>query len=212
MFALGLTGGIGCGKSTVADGLVARGATLIDADVIAREVVAPGEPAHAALVERFGDGILAPDGTIDRPALAARTFGDADAVAALNAITHPAIGLEMLRRLGEEAGTDHTVVLAIPLLRAEHRETMRLDAVVVVDCPFAVALERLVGQRGMDPADAQARIAAQPSREDRLAGADFVLSNAGTPGDLDGEIDRLWVWIAERRAETASGARDDAPA
>ena len=204
MLALGLTGGIGCGKSAVADRMVARGALLIDADVIARQVVEPGQPAHAALVERFGAGIVAPDGTIDRPALAAVTFGDPAALADLNAITHPAIGLEMLRRLGEQRDTDGVVVLAIPLLRAEHRQTMQLDAVIVVDCPFTVALWRLVDQRGMTLADAEARINAQVTREERLAGADFVVDNSGTTDDLDVEVERLWAWVQARRA--AKGA------
>ncbi len=202
-FALGLTGGIGCGKSAVADRLVAKGAVLIDADVIAREVVEPGQPVHAALVERFGDAVVAPDGSLDRPALAARTFGDPEALADLNAITHPAIGAEMLRRLGD-AGTAAVVVLAIPLLRAEHRTLMSLDAVVVVDCPFPVALDRLVTGRQMDRADAEARIEAQITREERLAGADFVVDNSGTPAQLDAEVDRLWGWITERTAADAT--------
>ncbi|MHB8218838.1 MAG: dephospho-CoA kinase [Acidimicrobiales bacterium] len=199
MFALGLTGGIGCGKSAVAELLVARGAVLIDADAVAREVVLPGQPTYAALVERFGPGIVGEGGTIDRVALAGRTFGDPVALADLNAITHPPIGLEMLRRLAAEKGTGHVVVLAIPLLRAEHREAMGLDAVAVVDCPFDEALRRLVEIRGMDAGDAEARIAAQPSREERVAGADVVVDNSGPPEQLAAEVDRLWRWIEERR-------------
>lgn len=202
MFALGLTGGIGCGKSAVADLLVARGAVLIDADVVAREVVLPGRPAYDALVQRFGSGIVGVDGAIDRSALAARTFGDPEALGDLNALTHPSIGMEMLGRLAAQKGTDHVVVLAIPLLRAEHRETMGLDAVVVVDCPFDEALRRLVEIRGMDPNDARSRIAAQPSREERLAGADVVVDNSGPPEQLAAEVDRLWRWIGERRQAT----------
>jgi len=207
MVAVGLTGGIGCGKSAVADLLVDRGAVLIDADTVARQVVAPGEPAYGALVERFGPDILAPDGTIDRPALAAATFGEPGALADLNAITHPAIGMEMLRRLGEHLAGDGVVVLAIPLLRAEHRQTMRLDAVVVVDCPFDEALRRLVELRGMARSDAEARIAAQPSREERLVGADFVVDNSGAPEALAAEVDRLWAWLGTLRAirEPAGG-------
>jgi len=198
MFALGLTGGIGCGKSAVADLLVARGAVLIDADAVARDVVLPGQPTFNALVERFGPEIVGPDGMLDRVALAGRTFGDAAALADLNAITHPPIGIEMLRRLAAEKGTDHVVVLAIPLLRAEHRLSMGLDAVAVVDCPFTEALRRLVEVRGMDAGDAEARIAAQPSRDERLAGADVVVDNSGPPGALAGEVERLWRWIGER--------------
>jgi dephospho-CoA kinase len=202
MFALGLTGGIGCGKSAVADLLVARGAVLIDADAVAREVVLPGQPTYAALVQRFGPGIVGVDGTIDRAALAACTFKDPAALGDLNALTHPPIGIEMLGRLAAERDTDHVVVLAIPLLRAEHRETMGLDAVAVVDCPFDEALRRLVEIRGMDPTDARSRIAAQPSREERLAGADVVVDNSGPPGQLPAEVDRLWRWIDERRRVT----------
>ena len=203
MFAIGLTGGIGAGKSAVADRLVARGAQLIDADLVAREVVAPGGPAYQPLVDRFGPGILAADRTIERPALAAAAFGDPAALADLNAITHPAIGIEMIERRRALEGTDALVVLAIPLLTALHRETVGLDAVVVVDCPVAVALERLVGVRGMDRGDAEARIGAQISRAERVAGADFVLDNGSSLEHLDTEVDRLWAWIAERRA--ASG-------
>lgn len=199
MFAVGLTGGIGCGKSAVASLLEARGAVLIDADQVAREVVEPGQPAHAALVERFGTGILNGDNRIDRPALAALAFADPESTAALNAITHPAIGLEMLERRRALAGTDHVVVLAIPLLTAAHRDTVGLDAVVVVDCPVEVALERLVGQRGMERADAEARVAAQVSREERLEEADFVIDNSSDWEHLKAEVDRLWEWIEAAR-------------
>jgi dephospho-CoA kinase len=199
VLAVGLTGGIGAGKSTVADLLVERGALLVDADVVAREVVAPGGPAYGPLVERFGSKILAGDGTVDRPALAAAAFGDPAALADLNAITHPAIGLEMIERRNALAETDAIVVLAIPLLTPAHRETVGLDAVVVVDCPTVVARERLVGLRGMDPADAEARIAAQVPRDDRLADADFVVDNSSTLERLRQEIDRLWGWLEARR-------------
>lgn len=199
MLAIGLTGGIGAGKSAVADQLVERGAVLVDADQIAREVVAPGGPAHQPLIDRFGPSILAGDGTIDRPALAAAAFGDPQALADLNAITHPAIGAEMVRQRNELAGGDDVVVLAIPLLRPIHREMLELDAVVVVDCPEDVALERLVALRGMDRTDAAARIAAQISREERREGADFVIDNSSTPQHLAQEVDRLWGWIEARR-------------
>jgi dephospho-CoA kinase len=201
VLAVGLTGGIGSGKSAVADLLVERGAVLIDADVVAREVVAPGGPAYQPLVDRFGPQILADDGTIDRPALAAVAFGDPAALADLNAITHPAIGIEMIRRRDALAEGDDVVVLAIPLLTAMHRETVGLDVVVVVDCPVEVTTERLVDQRGMDPADAEARIAAQVSRTERLKEADFVVDNASTRDHLVAEADRLWSWLEERRAE-----------
>ena len=177
MLAVGLTGGIGSGKSAVADLLVARGAVLIDADQLARDVVAPGGPAYQPLIDRFGPWIVAPDGTIDRPALAAVAFVDDAARADLNAITHPVIGAAMVAARNAEEGSDHIVVLAIPLLTAKHRETSKLDCVVVVDCPTEVALDRLLTQRGMDRADAEARIRAQITREERVEEADFVLDN-----------------------------------
>lgn len=205
MLALGLTGGIGAGKSVVADLLVDRGAQLIDADEIARQVVAPGGPAYQPLIDRFGTGILAADGTIDRPALAAAAFGDPEALADLNAITHPAIGAEMLRSRQEVAARadDTVVVLAIPLLRPVHRRTLELDAVVVVDCPEEIALQRLVERRGMDRADAEARIAAQVSRRERCEGADFVLDNSSTVRHLTDEVERLWHWVQARRSGAA---------
>jgi dephospho-CoA kinase len=198
-FVVGLAGGIGCGKSAVADHLVARGAVLIDADVVARVVVTPGGPAYQPLVDRFGPGVLTADGTIDRPALAAVAFGDAQALADLNAITHPAIGASMVAQREALAATDAIVVVAIPLLKTEHRQSIGLDAVVVVDCPVEVALERLVEQRGLTQADAAARMAAQMSREERLAQADYVVDNAGSLDQLDTEVARLWDWLAGRR-------------
>lgn len=205
MLAVGLTGGIGAGKSAVADLLVERGAQLIDADQVARQVVAPGGPAYQPLVDRFGPGVLGPDGTVDRPALAAVAFGDPAALADLNAITHPAIGLAMIERRQALEATDHVVVLAIPLLTAAHRETVGLDVVVVVDCPTEVALERLVAARGMDRADAEARIAAQVSREERVRGADYVVDNSSSPDHLAGEVDRLWAWLEARRDRAPAG-------
>lgn len=194
--ALGLTGGIGSGKSTVADLLAERGARLVDADEIAREVVVPGGPAYAPLVERFGPGVLAPDATVDRQALAALVFGDATALADLNAITHPVIGMEMARRLAQLRGEgDPTIVVVIPLLRPEHVDALGLRAVVVVDCPPELAVERLVALRGMDEADARARVAAQPSRPERLALADYVVDNSSGPEELAAQVTALWAWI-----------------
>jgi dephospho-CoA kinase len=197
VLAVGLTGGIGSGKSAVADLLVARGADLIDADQVAREVVEPGGPAYQPLIDRFGEGILAPDGTIDRPALDAVAFADDAARADLNALTHPAIGVAMIAAREALSGTDHIVVLAIPLLTAQHRETVKLDRVVVVDCPTEIALERLLSQRHMDRADAQARIRAQISREERAKEADFVLDNSGDREALEAQVARLWEWLHE---------------
>ena len=175
--------------------MVERGAVLIDADQVARDVVAPGGPAYQPLIDRFGPGIVASDGTIDRPALAAVAFADDAARADLNAITHPTIGVAMIEALGALAETDRIVVLAIPLLTAMHRETMKLDRVVVVDCPMDIALERLLSQRGMDRADAEARIRAQISREERVKGVDYVLDNSGDRAALELEVVRLWEWL-----------------
>jgi dephospho-CoA kinase len=196
---VGLTGGIGSGKSAVADRLVERGAVLIDADVIVREVVAPGGPAYQPLVDRFGPKILDEHGEIDRPALAALVFADPAALADLNAVTHPAIGKVMAERRAVAAGSERVVVLAIPLLTAKHRESVGLDVVAVVDCPVDVAIERLVGQRGFDRTDAEQRVAAQITREERLAEADFVLDNSSTLEHLEREVERLWQWLAAWR-------------
>lgn len=196
MIAIGLTGGIGSGKSTVAAFLERRGAALVDADVIARGVVAPGGPAYDALTTRFGAGVLGPDGGIDRAALAARAFTDPVALADLNAITHPVIERAMLAQVEElaRAGSG-VVVVVIPLLRRAHVEGLGLRAVVVVDCPVEVAVARVAAGRRMTEADVRARVAAQPSREDRLALADRVVDNSGTLAELAERVDALWTWI-----------------
>ena len=204
MRAVGLTGGIGSGKSAVADLLVDRGAELLDADEIARQVVAPDGPAYQPLLVRFGPGILAPDGTIERPALAAAAFGDPQALADLNAITHPAVGAVMAERRYGPHPADAVVVLDIPLLRAEHRAALALDLVVVVDCPVEVALDRLVTGRAMPAEDARARIAAQVTREERRAEADVVIDNDGDLAALGVAVDRLWEDLAGRAASGAS--------
>lgn len=199
MLAVGLTGGIGAGKSTVAELLVAHGARLVDADRIAREVVAPGGPAYQPLIDRFGPEIVDADGAIDRPALAALVFGHPDALADLNAITHPAIGIEMIAGRDRFAGTDDIVVLDIPLLRAVHRETLDLAAVIVVDTPTEVAFERLVAHRGMAAEDARARIDSQPDRATRLEGADLVVDNSGDRRRTEAEVDRVWSELVALR-------------
>jgi dephospho-CoA kinase len=199
VLAVGLTGGIGAGKSKVADRLVERGAVLVDADRIAREVVTPGGPAYQPMVDRFGPGILDADGNIDRPAVAAIVFGDPEALADLNAITHPAIGVAMIQKKDEHADSDHIVVLDIPLLRPIHREMLNLATVVVVDTPVEVALDRLVNLRGMPRADAEARIAAQVDRETRLDGADLVIDNSGDERRLADEVDRVWDELVKLR-------------
>ena len=206
MLAVGLTGGIGAGKSTVAELLVGHGAALVDADRIAREVVAPGGPAYQPMIDRFGPGIIGADGMIDRPKVAALVFGDPEALADLNAITHPAIGLEMIARRDRFTDTDDIVVLDIPLLRAIHRETLDLAAVVVVDTPTELALDRLVAHRGMTPDDARARIGSQLDRQSRLEGADLVVDNSGDPAQLRAEVDRVWAELVALRDRRRDGA------
>ena len=196
---VGLTGGIGAGKSTVAAGLESRGAVIIDADRIAREVVEPGTPALGALAERFGPGIVAADGSLDRAALAALVFRDPAARADLEAVTHPAIQQEMARQTATWAESDRVVILDIPLLK-ERRPPM--VGVIVVDVPEEVAVERLVTQRGFDADDARRRIAAQINRDDRRALADMVVDNSGDRPQLEKQLDRVWHWLgtlADRR-------------
>ncbi|MBL8775460.1 MAG: dephospho-CoA kinase [Acidimicrobiales bacterium] len=193
MILVGLTGGIGAGKSTVSALLAERGAVVIDADAITHELQRAGTPVLAAIVERFGDGVLAADGELDRPALAAIVFNDADELAALNAIVHPAVGAEMAERMAAVAGTDHVVVLDVPLLVESGRADMA--GIVVVDVPPEVALDRLVHQRGVPEDDARARMGRQASREDRLAKADRVIDNSGTLDELEAQVDDVWAWM-----------------
>jgi dephospho-CoA kinase len=199
VLAIGLTGGIGSGKSTVAQLLVAHGAQLIDADLVAREVVAPGGPAYQPMIDRFGPGIVDADGGIDRPMVAELVFGNPEALADLNAITHPVIGVEMIARRDRFADTDDIVVLDIPLLRPVHREMLSLAAVVVVDTPVDRALERLVTQRSMTREDAEARISSQTDRATRLDGADLVIDNSGGLDRLGDEVARVWEQLVELR-------------
>ena len=209
MLAVGLTGNIGAGKSTVAHLLVDHGAVVVDADQVAREVVEPGAPAYQPLVERFGPGILDPAGRIDRRALAATVFGDPDQLADLNAIVHPAVGVAMMEQKDAHAGSDRIVVMDIPLLRVVHRELLSLAAVVVVDAPPELALERLVGQRGMSEEDARARMATQPDRAARLEGADLVVDNSGDADHLRHEVDRVWKELLALRRRVLDHANPD---
>ena len=204
MLEIGLTGGIGSGKSTVAALLTERGAVLLDADAIVRELQEPGTPVFVAMVERWGDGIVAADGALDRQAVADRVFGDADELAALNAIVHPAVADEMTRRREALADTDATVILDIPLLVESGHEG--LAGVVVVDVDPEVAVQRLVAHRGFSEDDARGRIARQASREDRLARADLVVDNSGTVADLSAEVDRVWAWIEGLERPEPGGA------
>ena len=192
MLKVGLTGGIGSGKSTVSRLLERRGAVVVDADTIAREVVAVGTPGLSAVVAEFGAEVLRPDGSLDREGLGRLVFGDAGRLAALNAIVHPLVAARMgeLEREALTAGA-RVVVHDVPLL-AENGLKGLYDVVVVVDCPVEVQLERLVTQRGMDEADARARIAAQATRDQRLAVADHVLGNEGSLADLEAAVAALW--------------------
>ena len=193
MILVGLTGGIGSGKSTVSARLAARGAVILDADAITRDVQMPGSPVLNELAERFGPEVLATDGSLQRQALADIVFTDPEALKALNAIVHPAVGREMNRRMIEQRTTTNVVILDIPLLTENPREG--LQGRIVVDVPVETQVERLVKHRGFDEADARARIARQASRDERLATADFVVDNSGSPEDLEPQIDRLWNWL-----------------
>ncbi len=192
MILLGLTGGIGSGKSTVSLMLSAKGAVIIDADAIVKELQEPGQPLLKELADEFGASILRQDGSLDRLALAEIAFADKDKVAALNKIVHPAVGKEMSRRLEEQRGTGNVVVLDIPLLAENPREG--LCGVIVVDIPVDTAVARLMEQRGFSEVDARARIANQASREKRMAIADRVIDNAGSLDELRVQVDEVWTW------------------
>lgn len=190
---VGLTGGIGAGKSTVSALLADHGAVVIDADAIVHEIQRPGTAVFAEIAARFGPGVIADDGTLERAAIAEIVFNDPDELAALNAIVHPAVGAEMAGRMAREASTDHVVVLDVPLLVESGRSDMA--ATVVVDVDPEIAVDRLVRQRGVPEADARARMARQASREDRLAKADRVIDNSGTRADLEAQVDSVWHWM-----------------
>ena len=198
MLVVGLTGGIGSGKSTVASLLAERGAVTIDADALARAAVEPDGPAYRAVVDRFGAGVLAADGAIDRRRLAAVVFADPQARADLEAIVHPAVRAGVAQRVAALADTDCVVVVEIPLLAESPASRAGLQAVIVVDCPEDVAVARLVAQRGMSEADAWARVAAQASRDERLALADVIVDNGNGLDRLAGEVDRCWRWLEQR--------------
>jgi dephospho-CoA kinase len=199
MLMVGLTGGIGAGKSTVASMLGARGAVVIDADAIAREVVEPGMPALANLVDRFGPGILRPDGSLDRPALAAVAFVDDETRKELEAITHPMIGEEFLRRVAE-APADAVVVHDVPLL-VESKRGFEYGAVIVVEAPLEMRLDRLEA-RGVARDDARRRIELQATDEDRRKIATWVVDNSGDVGRLEQKISEIWSELERRAAAT----------
>ncbi|WP_299536315.1 dephospho-CoA kinase [uncultured Streptomyces sp.] len=198
MLKVGLTGGIGAGKSEVSRLLVSYGAVLIDADRIAREVVEPGSPGLAAVVEEFGPGVLAEDGSLDRPALGSVVFADPDALAALNAIVHPLVR-DRSAALEAEADPASVVVHDVPLL-TENGLAPLYDLVVVVDATPRTQLDRLVRLRGMTEADARARMAAQADREKRLAVADLVIDNDGSLAQLEPRVRAVWDELVRRAA------------
>ncbi|MFJ6066079.1 dephospho-CoA kinase [Streptomyces tendae] len=199
MLKVGLTGGIGAGKSEVSRLLVEHGAVLIDADRIAREVVAPGTPGLAAVVAAFGEDVLAEDGTLDRPKLGSIVFADPDRLAVLNGIVHPLVG-ERSRALEEAAAEDAVVVHDVPLL-AENGLAPLYDLVVVVDADPATQLDRLVRLRGMTEQDARARMAAQATREQRREIADVVVDNDVPLDELRRRVKEVWDELV-RRART----------
>ncbi|HTW98350.1 MAG TPA: dephospho-CoA kinase [Acidimicrobiales bacterium] len=199
------TGGIGAGKSSVGRLLAARGAVVVDADAAAREVVAAGSAVLGAVRERFGDEVLSRDGTLDRGALAAVVFHDGAARRDLEAIMHPAISELLERRVGELRRRDEVAVLELPLLvGADVRQRYDLDGVLLVDVPEEVALDRLAVGGRITPDDARTRMAAQPSRAERLANADFVILNLGSPAELAEMVDRAWSWIVSLEAGRAA--------
>jgi len=204
MLVVGLTGGIGAGKSTVSQLLASHGAVIVDADLIARQVVEPGGPAYQGVVDRFGKDVVLDDGSLNRPAIAEIVFNDADALKDLNAVVHPAVGAVIAERLAEEASTDHIVILDVPLLVESGRTNTA--GTIVVDCPPEEALRRAVA-RGLPEDDVRRRMANQVSREERLAKADFVVDNSAPESALAAEVDKAWAWI--QTLNSRSG--DDSP-
>jgi dephospho-CoA kinase len=198
MRLVGLTGGIGSGKSTVSAMLAERGAVIVDADRIARELQEPGSPVLGQMAERFGEHIIAPDGSLDRAAVAAIVFGSDDAsrqaLADLNGIVHPALQREIRVRIDAERDTDRIVILDFPLLAENPRDD--LDATIVIDVDPDIAVSRLVEFRAMDEDDARRRIANQASREQRLAIATHVIDNSGGLEALAGQVETVWDAIS----------------
>jgi dephospho-CoA kinase len=193
---VGLTGGIGSGKSEVSKRLAGYGAVVIDADAVAREVVEPGTEGLAEVVKSFGQDVLLPDGSLDRPRLGDIVFADPDLRARLNAIVHPRVGARMAE-LERTAGPGAIVVHDVPLI-AESGRAGGYDVVVVVDAPPRVQIKRLVRSRGMTRDQAEARMAAQATREQRLAIADIVVDNSGSLAELDRQVADLWLELCRR--------------
>ncbi|MET7293939.1 dephospho-CoA kinase [Streptomyces griseoloalbus] len=199
MLTVGLTGGIGAGKSEVSRLLVECGAVLIDADRIAREVVAPGTPGLAAVVDAFGEEVLTADGGLDRPRLGSVVFADPEKLAVLNSIVHPLVGARS-RELEKAAAEDAVVIHDVPLL-TENGLAPLYDLVIVVDARPETQLDRLVGRRGMSEEDARARMAAQATREQRREIADIVIDNDVPLDELEQRVKEVWATLV-RRART----------
>jgi dephospho-CoA kinase len=200
MLLAALTGGIGSGKTTVAEGLAARGAVVIDADAIGRQILEPGGLAYQSVVDHFGSGVVRADGSINRPALAGAVFNDPDALADLNRLTHPVIAGVMAERAAAADEPGRIVILDLALMSIAEKAKFQLSAVIVVDTPEELAVQRLVTQRGFSEEDAVARVGAQISRQERRQLADLVLDNNGDRCALEAEIDRAWAWLEERAA------------
>ncbi len=197
MLLLGLTGGIGSGKSTVSAELARRGAIVIDADLVVRELQSPGGGVLAAMVELFGDGILADDGTLNRQAVADIVFNDAEQLKALNAVVHPKVGEEIDGRIEAQRASDNVVVLDVPLL--VESKAYETEGIIVVDTDPELAVQRLVEFRGFNADDARARMKLQATREERRAVAAFIVPNDGTQEELMAKIDECWNWIQSKR-------------
>lgn len=193
MIVVGLTGGIGSGKSTVSAALAEYGAVIIDADALTRELQRPGTPVFEAMVARFGDEIIAADGSLNRLGLAAVVFPDPELLKELNAIVHPAVGRAIRDRMRAHLHTDSVVVLDVALLIESSRYPVA--GVVVVDLPVETAVERLVEFRNMDESDARARIARQATRQERLDRADLVIDNSGNLAALRVQLPAAWEWM-----------------
>ena len=195
MLLVGLSGSLGSGKSTVGRALAARGAAVIDADQVARDVLAPGSAGAQAVLEHFGPGVRRPDGSIDRQALAEVVFADPDQRAALEAITHPLVNQEVRRRVAELG--DAVIVVEMPLLDARRRDQYGFDVVVLVETPPDIAVRRAAG-RGMTEDEARARTAAQPTAQQRRQVADRTLANDGTQAELETAVEALWAWLRQQ--------------
>ena len=197
MLLLGLTGGIGSGKSTVSAEFARRGAIVIDADLVVRELQSPGGAVLAAMVEHFGDTILAADGTLNRQSVADIVFNDPEQLKALNAIVHPKVGAEIDGRIEAERDTENVVILDVPLL--VESKAYETEGIIVVDTDPEIAVERLVESRGFKADDARARMKLQATREERRAVAAFIVPNDGSQEELMTHIDKCWDWIQMKR-------------